>query len=334
LRAGVLTCLRGDAIHYRSLADLAAAINRSLACIPPDIDLVVGVPRSGMIAATAVAVKLERPLADLWGYAEGRLLRHGNYRSPGTERADHAGRQHILLVDDSIRTGRTLAEACALLTRMQPPPARITTFVAFASEEAAKDVDVVCEHVPAPRLFEWSMLHDPDLARCCVDIDGVLCCDPTAEENDDGPRYLGFLDGARPLMLPSQPIGTLVTARLEKYRRPTEAWLARNGVRYQKLEMLDLPSAEMRLRRGIHGRFKAEVYRRSGRELFIESDPAQAAEIAARSGLPVVCASDGTFVSPGAARAPRQRLRRYLSAGRAAPRKLASLFLERVYSRL
>lgn len=329
------TCAWGDTIiHYRSLSDLATAINRCLARIPPDVDVVVGVPRGGLVAAASIALKLERPLADVWGYAAGHRLRCGHHRSAADTRG---GNEHVLLVDDSIATGRTLAEARAALAAMDVPPARITTLVAFAGDDASDGVDLVCETVPAPRLFEWSMLHDAGLARCCVDIDGVLCCDPTVDENDDGPRYLGFLEAARPLMLPSRPIGTLVTARLEKYRTQTEAWLARHGVQYERLEMLDLPSKEARLRHGAHASFKAAAYRRSGREFFIESDPAQAAEIAARSGLPVVCASDGRLF-PGSTPGQRlalasRRLRRYLAAGRKAPRKLATLVRGLVHSK-
>lgn len=285
-------------MHYRSLADLAAAINRGLPRIPHDIDIVVGIPRSGLVAATSVALKLERPLADLWGYAEDRRLRHGHNRAPAAYPAPQPAGDHVLLVDDSIETGRTLAEARKALAAMERPPRRVTTLIAFAGEEAAGKADIVCESVPAPRAFEWSLLHSPLLARCCVDIDGVLCCDPTTDDNDDGPRYLGFLASAPPLMVPTRPIGTLVTARLEKYRPQTEAWLARYGVRYEKLEMLDLPSQAERLRLNAHARHKAEVYRRSGRELFIESSASQAAEIALLAGMPVVCSTDGSFFPP------------------------------------
>ena len=48
-----------------------------------------------------------------------------------------------------------------------------------------------------------------------MDIDGVLCADPTPEENDDGEKYRHFLLNAPPLFIPKVTIGTLVTSRLE-----------------------------------------------------------------------------------------------------------------------
>jgi len=44
-------------------------------------------------------------------------------------------------------------------------------------------------------VFEWNALHHSNPERFCVDIDGVLCRDPTEAENDDGESYLEFLPG-------------------------------------------------------------------------------------------------------------------------------------------
>lgn len=128
------------------------------------------------------------------------------------------------------------------------------------------------------------------MARACLDIDGVLCLDPTKDENDDGARYEAFLSSARPHLVPTVPVGTLVTSRLEKYRSQTEDWLGRNGVEFGELRMLDLPNAEERRRQRIHGSFKAEVY--AGKRdaiLFIESDEHQAQKISQLSGKAVIC---------------------------------------------
>lgn len=40
------------------------------------------------------------------------------------------------------------------------------------------------------------------LKKACLDIDGVLCVDPTPEENDDGPRYREFLLTPNPYSFP------------------------------------------------------------------------------------------------------------------------------------
>ena len=51
------------------------------------------------------------------------------------------------------------------------------------------DVDLAFELCPTPRVFEWNLMHhDSIIPQACVDIDGVLCEDPTDEQNDDGPK--------------------------------------------------------------------------------------------------------------------------------------------------
>jgi len=86
-------------------------------------------------------------------------------------------------------------------------------------------------------------------------------------------------------MLPKGRIRRVVTARLEKYREPTADWLARHGICFDELVMIDLPDAAERRRRGGLGRFKAAVYAGDAEaELFIESNSEQARTIARRSG--------------------------------------------------
>lgn len=161
----------------------------------------------------------------------------------------------------------------------------------YAVEKATSLVDVYADICPQPRFFQWNYMYHPGLLpQACLDIDGVLCVDPTAEENDDGEKYRQFILNARPLFVPNDKVKALVTSRLEKYRPETERWLAENGVKYEKLYMLDLPSREERIRRGVHASFKAEIYKKlKDAHLFIESNPLQAAEIRRLSGKPVIC---------------------------------------------
>jgi uncharacterized HAD superfamily protein len=163
------------------------------------------------------------------------------------------------------------------------------TAAIYASRTGVNAVDIHFEQVDMPRVFAWNLFHRNELAQCCVDIDGVLCNDPTRDENDDGPNYLRFLASATPLARPTYRIGHLVTSRLERYREPTLRWLHAHGVKFDQLHMLDLPSAHERRRLGCHAEFKARVYRSiSDAMLFIESDPRQALDIARLSGKPVL----------------------------------------------
>ena len=159
---------------------------------------------------------------------------------------------------------------------------------------------IVLERVPQPRIFQWNYRNHIVAESSCFHLDGVLCHDPLAEENDDGPRYLDFLLNARPLFIPQKQISAIVTSRLEKYRAPTVEWLEANGVKFKELIMLDLPSAEERRRLKAHAPFKASVY--SGRDdiLFVESNHKQARDIAKLATdlmdpLRIVWGGDGAF---------------------------------------
>ena len=283
-------------MNYRSISDMNDAILRNLHRIPPDIDLIVGVPRSGMFAAELLALLINVQLTDLDSYSEGRVFTSGITKRIG-KKTKEAAQQKVLVIDDSINGGTAMQNA-----RDRIAEAAIEDIVLFAAVYGSKpnhpEADLVMETVAQPRMFQWNFMHHKFLRQSCIDIDGVLCHDPSKEENDDGPIYARFLEQARPLYRFTRPLGTLVTSRLEKYREPTEAWLKSQGVRYETLRMLDLPSKKERQRLGIHGAFKAEVYRESDASLFIESENAQAFKIAEISGKPTLCLQTHKLILP------------------------------------
>ena len=49
-------------MNYRSVADLNDDVIAGLPLIPADVELVVGIPRSGLLAGTLVALALNVPL--------------------------------------------------------------------------------------------------------------------------------------------------------------------------------------------------------------------------------------------------------------------------------
>ena len=52
-------------MNYRSVSDLNEVILRNIHIIPRDIDLVVGVPRSGMMPANLLSLYLNLPYTDI-----------------------------------------------------------------------------------------------------------------------------------------------------------------------------------------------------------------------------------------------------------------------------
>ncbi|MCR9105503.1 MAG: phosphoribosyltransferase family protein [Gammaproteobacteria bacterium] len=287
-------------MNYRSIADLSYCVRQNLHKLPADIDLVVGVPRSGSLVANMIALGLNLKMTDVEGYCADRPLVESNtrriQRSAFSLPSEAA---HVLVVDDSLASGKSMAQVKGRIEQLARAQ-QVTYCAVYVSTIETSAVDIYFEHLGDPRTFEWNSLHRPMLSRFCVDIDGVLCVDPTDDENDDGARYSAFLQSARPLALPSYPVGHFVTSRLECYRSATEQWLTQHGQIYTKLHMLDLPDAQTRRQMGCHATFKAAIYRKlTDTVLFIESDREQARKIAELSGKPAISFSTQEIFQPG-----------------------------------
>lgn len=288
-------------MNYRSIANLADTIRENLYKIPADVDLVVGIPRSGMLAANIIALNCNLKFCDTESYISDKLLEHGRTRSTRTCHINKpSDAKHVLFIDDSVFSGETIQKIKIKASNIAAEKNQKITFAAiYAVPKSINCIDIFLEIVKPPRAFEWNLMHRPILAKCCLDIDGVLCVDPTAEENDDGDAYREFLFNTKPLAIPSYRVGNLVTSRLEKYRIETEAWLEKHGIMYDQLHMLDLPDAVTRRQLNCHASFKGQVYRKlKDTILFIESDPNQALIIANQSGKPALCFKNQKLYSP------------------------------------
>jgi orotate phosphoribosyltransferase len=285
-------------MKYRDVADLDEQIVRWLGRLPRDLDLIVGIPRSGVLPATLLALHLNVPFTDVEGFVEGRVLEAGPRYTRGDVAVLLDEPRNVLVVDDSILLGRQMQKVKERI-RAAGLPHNIRYAAVYPAPGSEDHVDFFAEVVDTPRCFEWNVMHHPwILSKTCMDIDGVLCRDPLDDENDDGVEYLRFLREAEPRYLPSARVRWLVTARLEKYRSPTEEWLAANGVEYDELIMMDYPDMAARRAAGAYASFKADIYRTTRALLFIESSPALAAEIARLSGRSVFCMETRKMIEP------------------------------------
>jgi orotate phosphoribosyltransferase len=184
-----------------------------------------------------------------------------------------------LIVDDSLLSGKTMSPY-----RKNFPNAKFGAVYIKLGRE--KLVDTYYESLAPPRIFEWNLFKSRHLQNTMMDIDGILCRDPTKQECDYGLKMLEFYSTVKPRVIPSCPVLAYVTCRLERYRRVTDDWLSANGVPSENVKL------EMRQRRSQgHGEFKAKVYKKSKAILFIESSLKQARVIAKLSGKPVLCYS-------------------------------------------
>lgn len=270
-------------IEYRSVSSLGEVLLKNLHKFPHNADLIVGIPRSGMLPATLLSLYLNKPLTDLDSFIKGHIYGAGNRgKTINLTQSDL-----IIVVDDTISSGRAM-KAARLKLSQAIQGIKIIYSAVYAASEGKSCVDIYCELINGPRIFQWNLFHEINLmAKSCMDIDGVLCPNPTVD--DDGEKYLDYIINAKPLIIPTVEINTLVTCRLEKYRGATEDWLFRNGVKYRNLIMLDLPSRDARLKWGRHGEYKGGVYKQTNCILFIESSKEEAIKICNESGKQVFC---------------------------------------------
>lgn len=262
-------------LEWISTAQFAADCVKLAGLLPADTSRVVGIPRSGMIAAAIVATHLHLPLWELTG---------GHFRqiALGSRGAwNRSGR--TIVIDDTVFGGHAMRRARHAIRE------EVQYAAVYVRPDHTSDVQYFARSLHhRSHLLEWNFFnnHAIQLAGVGYDFDGVLCRDPTVSDNDEA-GYRRWLAVAVPLHLPrAQPVRLIATARLERYRPETEAWLARWGVRCERLVMnqADSPGG-----RGDVAALKAAAYASSITAYFLESDPRQAERIHKLTGKQVIC---------------------------------------------
>ena len=287
-------------MFFKSIDDLNRDIVQNLHRIPHDIDIIVGVPRSGLFVASIIALYLNMPLVDLQGFISGRVFQSGKRLA---ENIFQKKIRKVLVVEDSVLSGNSLVEAKNKMEhymKSRKIELEIIYFAAYVLPECCNIVDFYLDTCQLPRAFEWNIMHHEMIENSCFDLDGVLCIDPKPAEDDDEINYISFIKNAQPLFIPSREIGSIVTCRLEKYRDYTEDWLKRNNIRYKRLIMMNYSTKEERIRSDMHADFKAEWYKKLNAAIFIESNLKQAVEIAKLANKPVYCVEIRKIVYPNA----------------------------------
>lgn len=275
-------------IGYMSFAEMSEKVRAGACSLPSDIDLIVGIPRSGMIPAYLLGLYRNVGVIDLPSFLAGQKPEHGARSLRAGEGVDDKA-SSILLVDDSVYSGSAIRKALARIVS-SGFSGKITTCAVVVEPSQCDSVDLHFSTMPFPRFFEWNAFHHQYIIESsCMDMDGVLCVDPLPEQNDDGPRYRHFLETAAVKCRPTGRIGSIVSARLEKYRDLTAWWLRRNHIEYGRLHLLDVAAARERRRLNAHAAFKAQIYANTGSFIFFESDPHQAVDIARLANKPVLC---------------------------------------------
>lgn len=252
----------------------------------PDVAGIAGCPRSGMRSACDISLRLGVPLYEasheglkLCGGGGGSRIRSAKIHGP---RKDFSG--PIVIVDDSTCSGGAIKEMKA-----SPTLADLPVYVVYAASPGRHLVNGYAVHKELPHWFDWNILNNGIVLRSGVgtDFDGVLCGDCDNADDDDGERYINWMENVRPIRFPRDyRVPFIVTARREAYRGITERWLAKWGINYGALVMYPGTFAERSV--ADIGQWKAEQCDRLGVGLFIESDYRLACRIAEIRGTPVV----------------------------------------------
>jgi len=286
-------------MKYITFADLMRTLRTQFYKVPHDVDFVLGVPRSGMLAAVPLAEWLNVPCTDVDAFC------YGAEPTGGRRVAFHAdsgrARKRVLVVDDTIFNGGSMA---AVREKLRPfAGAYDFIFMAVYLEGPCTAVDVWLKDVRADAdpfvLYEWNIYHHTPriMSRCIYDIDGVLCVDPPDER--DEAAYVRYIQRPVPLFVPSVEVGEIVTYRLAAYEHITRRWLADVGVQYKGLTMFPAQTYAARAGSGIGpAAFKADIYaQREWARLFVESSDRQAREIYERTGKAVLCVESNKMYS-------------------------------------
>ena len=272
------------AYRYFETTDLIKDSYKLIPYVPIDTDVIAGGARSGLFPATVLSTVLHRPLLSV-GKTEV-VEAGGGWRIKAKPPSSY---KKIFLAEDTVYSGRSISINIEVLKKTFPE-AQILTGVVYVHPKSLDKVDHYVLSLPGRHYLEWNFFNSIAISRCVFDFDGILCEEIPSKDDDDGERYTKALQNAIPKhYVRREPIPVIATARLEKYREITEAWLAKHGMSCKKLVMGPWASNQERAIPGEIAKFKAGVYSSYSYTLFVESNPKQAAEIADLTGKEVLC---------------------------------------------
>ena len=206
---------RGGA-SYVSLAQLQDDIRFLAGELPADITAIAGVARSGLKAACTIAELLHLPLLAI-RQTKGDIIEAGNgWRLGGKSHVDISGGK-VAVIDDTVMTGNSLRAIAGIC---QSRFDSHVTAAVYVNPSARRKPDIWARDLEWPHILEWNVFNSVLSPNIAVDFDGILCRDCHPKDDDDGERYLEFIQNAKPLYLPrKRPLAMIVTARIEKYPR-------------------------------------------------------------------------------------------------------------------
>lgn len=257
-------------------------------------DAVIGIPRSGMVVASQMSIRLGIPLYSLGEY--GPVYLGGGLRV--RRRGGSAEPVKAIMVEDSTASGHSLLEAEKWMDGLMEKWG-VCKAAIYSVPGQIENLEEYHRELDLPHWFEWNLIWNKwimDQWKVGVDFDGILCPDFTPDQDDDGWRYLDAMKKARCLVPSGTHIYAIVTARLEKYRPWTEDWLTKHGITYEHLIMGPWGDRNERSKVCL-GSYKADHCEALGVGMFIESCPVQSEVMRSRRYQPVLCPALGGSIA-------------------------------------
>ena len=246
---------------------------------PDTYDVIVGIPRSGLLVASTIALKLGKALTT------PELFIQNQYWKTDLINEKEGGRQKVLLIDDSINSGTSMEKNTQLLSHSKNID--ITTAALIATPHSKMLVDMYYKVVPSPRIFEWNLLHAKRGVVFASDMDGVICENCPHGIGSEERKFTTWIKNAKPYLIPRFEIDVILSNRLEKDRYETEKWLAEHKVKYKELILWDIQSRKER--KGKHAQRKIDVLLGIKPDIFWESSLPEAKEIWKATKIPTLC---------------------------------------------
>lgn len=136
-------------MNYISLETLMNDIRDSINLLSKhNFDLVVGIPRSGMIPAYLISLYLNIDVTDVNSFILNTPIQRGSTRTSGKRIYNPHDAQRILLVDDSFSTGKSMRNILDSIP--VDLKKNIKTMVAYTSDVNGAGLDIYIRHVSHP----------------------------------------------------------------------------------------------------------------------------------------------------------------------------------------
>lgn len=176
---------------FFSVNDGVQACNQWAQILPNDFDVIIGIPRAGLMFANIIACKFGRPLSTPDNFLRGELWFSHDSPMPSEVKK-------VLIVEDSVGFGKQIT-AVTKKIKAAYPDLEVETAGLFVIPQSKNLVDYSYAVKREPNLFEWNILTATwSWGDVVSALDGVICSAPTADWKDSPKELANHIQNAKP----------------------------------------------------------------------------------------------------------------------------------------